>query len=235
MHLFQTVLLPYQNLILQSYIEKHKKQYHVEASRDIKYVEFKETATVEDENEIKEALTGLLKDKEVYNETTKANETVTGFLNTDDNEDFINSNSDIKFDDRFVFKSVLPTAIADSIFNLNVGEVYGPYKDNGYFKVSKLIAVKQIPDSAKVRHILIPFVGARGAAPEVTQTEAEAKQTADSIMAVVKADNSKFPELVKEFSSDKGSVENGGHYDGIHTIQWFLSSMILNLKVKWVI
>lgn len=198
---------------IKSYVEKHKKQYHVEASRDINYVEFKETPTVEDENQIKLALTDLLKDKEVYNETTKANETVTGFLNTDDNEDFINSNSDIKFDDRFVFKSVLPTAIADSIFNLNVGEVYGPYKDNGYFKVSKMIAVKQIPDSAKVRHILIPFVGARGAAPEVTQTEAEAKQTADSIMAVVKADKSKFPELVKEFSSDKGSVDKGGRYD----------------------
>ncbi|GGK21037.1 peptidylprolyl isomerase [Yeosuana aromativorans] len=198
---------------IKSYIEKHKKQYHVDASRDINYVEFKETPTVEDENEIKTALTDLLKDKEVYNETTKANETVTGFLNTDDNEDFINSNSDIKFDSRFVFKSALPTAIADSIFNLNVGEVYGPYKDNGYFKISKLIAVKQIPDSAKVRHILIPFVGARGAAPEVTQTEAEAKQTADSILAVVKANKSKFPELVKEFSSDKGSVENGGRYD----------------------
>ena len=198
---------------IKSYIEKHKKQYHVEASRDINYVEFKETPTVEDENEIKAALTDLLKDKEVYNETTKTNETITGFLNTKNNEDFINSNSDIKFDDRFVFKSALPPAIADSIFDLKVGEVYGPYKDNGYFKISKLIAVKQIPDSAKVRHILIPFVGARGATPEVTQTEAEAKQTADSILAVVKANRSKFPALVKEFSSDKGSVENGGRYD----------------------
>lgn len=198
---------------ISSYIEKHKKQYHVEASRDINYVEFKETPTVEDENDIKTALTDLLKDKEVYNETTKANETVAGFLNTDDNEDFINSNSDIKFDSRFKFKSSLPAAIADSIFNLNVGEVYGPYKDNGYFKISKLIAVKQIPDSAKVRHILIPFVGARGAAADVTQTEAEAKKTADSLLAVVKSNRSKFPELVKEFSSDKGSVEKGGRYD----------------------
>jgi hypothetical protein len=80
---------------IKSYIEKNKKQYQVEESRDINYVEFKEVATVEDENDIKSALTDLLKDKEVYNETTKANETVTGFLKTNDNEDFINSNSDI--------------------------------------------------------------------------------------------------------------------------------------------
>ncbi len=198
---------------ISSYIEKHKKQYQVDASRDINYVEFKEVATVEDENEITKALTDLLNNKDVYNETTKANEVVYGFLKTNDNEDFINSNSDIKFDSRFVFKSVLPTEVSDSIFNLNIGGVYGPYKDNGYFKISKLIAVKQIPDSAKVRHILIPFLGARGAAQEVKLTEVQAKQKADSIFTVVKADKSKFPDMVKQFSSDQGSVEKEGRYD----------------------
>tara|TARA_R110000868_G_scaffold720_3_gene5229 strand:- start:9657 stop:11786 length:2130 start_codon:yes stop_codon:yes gene_type:complete len=198
---------------ISSYIEKHKKQYQVDASRDINYVEFKEVATVEDENEITKALTDILNDKDVYNEAAKANETVSGFLKTNDNEDFINSNSDIKFDSRFVFKSALPTAVSDSIFNLNVGDVYGPYKDNGYFKISKLIAVKQIPDSAKVRHILIPFLGANGADPEVKLTDIQAKQKADSIFAVVKADKSKFPDMVKRFSSDQGSLENEGRYD----------------------
>ncbi len=198
---------------ISSYIDKHKKQYEVDASRDINYVEFKETATVEDENDIKASLTDLLKDQEVYNETTKATDTITGFLKTKNNEDFVNSNSDIKFDSRFLFKSSIPKAVSDSIFNLSIGEVYGPYKDNGYFKISKLIAVKQIPDSTKVRHILIPFVGARAAAPDVTRTDAEAKQLADSIMAVVKSNKSKFPDLVKEFSSDQGSVDKGGRYD----------------------
>ncbi len=137
----------------------------------------------------------------------------TGFLKTKNNEDFVNSNSDIKFDSRFLFKSSIPKAVSDSIFNLSVGEVYGPYKDNGYFKISKLVAVKQIPDSAKVRHILIPFVGARAAAQDVTRTDAEAKQLADSILAVVKSNKSKFPDLVKEFSSDQGSLDKEGRYD----------------------
>ena len=48
----------------------------------------------------------------------------------------------IKFDDRFLFKSLLPTVSADSIFNLEVGEVYGPYKDNGYYKMTKIVDVK---------------------------------------------------------------------------------------------
>ena len=198
---------------ISSYIKDHKDQYQVEASTDIRYVEFKEEATVQDEEDIRTGLKALINDYEIYNESSKSNETVTGFLKTQENEAFVNSNSDIKFDSRFVFKSALPKAFSDSIYNLNVGEIYGPYKDNGYFKVSKLIAVKQLPDSAKVRHILIPYLGARSADETITQTEAEAKQTADSLLTILKSNKSKFPEFVTAFSSDKGSVENEGRYD----------------------
>lgn len=198
---------------ITAYINKNKKQFKVDASRDIRYVEFKEAATVEDENAIKEALNVLLNDREEYNEGLKTTETIAGFKTTKDHEDFVNANSDIKFDDRFVFKSDLPSSISDNIFNLNVGEVYGPYKDNGFFKISKLVAVKQIPDSAKVRHILIPFKGSQSATPDVVQTEAEAKATADSLLSVLKTNKSKFGDFVKTFSSDQGSVENGGRYD----------------------
>lgn len=198
---------------ITAYINKNKKQFKVDASRDIRYVEFKEAATVEDENAIKEALNALLNDREEYNEGLKTTETIAGFKTTKDHEDFVNANSDIKFDGRFVFKSDLPSSISDNIFNLNVGEVYGPYKDNGFFKISKLVAVKQIPDSAKVRHILIPFKGSQSATPDVVQTEAEAKATADSLLSVLKTNKSKFGDFVKTFSSDQGSVENGGRYD----------------------
>lgn len=198
---------------ISSYISKNAKKYEVEASRDIRFVEFKEYASVEDENAIKADLKKLLTDRVEYNEGIKANENITGFLNTTNNEEFINSNSDIKFDDRFVFRSDLPSAVADSIYNLNEGETFGPYKDNGYFKISKVIAVKQIPDSAKVRHILIPFIGTRSSGAQATQTEEEAKATADSLVTILKSNRSKFPDFVTEFSTDQGSIENGGRYD----------------------
>ncbi|MGK0253668.1 MAG: peptidyl-prolyl cis-trans isomerase D [Mariniflexile sp.] len=198
---------------ISGYISKHKKQFEVEASRDIKFVQFNEVASLEDENAIKADLQSLLNDNVEYNEVSKANESVVGFLNTTNNEDFINSHSDIKFDKRFVFQSSLPVVAADSIFNLNIGEVYGPYKDNGNYKISKVIAVKQIPDSVKVRHILIPFLGSQSADATVAQTEVQAQVTADSLLAVIKSDRAKFPELVKAFSSDKGSVVKEGRYD----------------------
>ncbi|SFZ93048.1 peptidyl-prolyl cis-trans isomerase D [Flaviramulus basaltis] len=198
---------------ISTYIKENKKQFEVDASRDIRFVQFNEVASIEDENNIKAELNTYIKGRVV--DETGRKDTIAAFSTVKNNEDYINltAASDLKFDERFVFKSALPVAIADSIFNLNEGEVYGPYKDNGFFKVSKLIAVKQIPDSAKVRHILIPFRGAQSAAPEVTQTEAEAKNTADSLLAVIKSNRSKFPELVTEFSSDQGSVAKEGRYD----------------------
>lgn len=196
-----------------SYIKENRKQYEVEASRDIRFVKFEELASVEDENAIKAELETYINGRFVDERGRK--DTIVAFSKVKDNEEYINiiAASDIKFDDRFVFKSNLPAAVADDIYKLNEGEVYGPYKDNGYFKISKVIAVKQIPDSVKVRHILIPFVGAQSAGADVTQTEAEAKKTADSLLAVLKSNRSKFPELVTEFSSDQGSVNNGGRYD----------------------
>ncbi|UKM66200.1 SurA N-terminal domain-containing protein [Flavobacteriaceae bacterium GSB9] len=198
---------------ISSYIKDNKKQFEVEASRDIRFVEFEETASVEDEAAIKAELETYVNGRLVDERGRK--DTIVAFSKVKDNEEYINviAGSDLKFDERFMFKSSLPTAVADDIYSLNEGEVYGPYKDNGFFKVSKVIAVKQIPDSAKVRHILIPFVGAQSAGPEVTQTEAEAKSIADSLLTVLKGNRSKFPDFVTEFSSDQGSVSNGGRYD----------------------
>lgn len=198
---------------ISSYINKHKKQYEVEATRDIRYVEFKEAATVEDENNIKQDLANLLKDQVVYNEVTKNNDTIKGFATVTNHKVFVNSNSDIKFEDRFKFKSDLPASVADTIFNMNVGDVYEPYKDGNYFKLTKVIAAIQMPDSVKARHILIPYVGAASAQPDVTQSKEQAKKTADSLLSVLKKDNSKFGEFVSTYSSDQGSVANGGSYD----------------------
>ena len=198
---------------ITKYINDNKKKYEVEASRDINFVQFLEVASEEDETEIKNGLTSLIDDSVVYNSETKTNDTIPGFKNTNDPEDFVNANSDIKYTDSFVFKSALPTSVADSIFNLNVNEIYGPYKDSDHYKLSKVVAETQMPDSVKIRHILIPFIGAQSALPDVTRTDAQAKKTADSLLAVVKSNRSKFPELVTAFSSDQGSVANGGEYD----------------------
>ncbi len=196
---------------MKSYIKAHAKAYTVEESRDIQFVQFNIEATQEDEVAIEQELIKMIDDREEYSNAAKSNVTVVGFKNAVDMNEFNAENeSDTPYDGSFYNKSGLAQSVADSIFNLQIGELYGPYKDNGFYKLSKVSAVKQLPDSVKASHILIPFAGSSTADATVTQTSEEAKKVADSILAVVKGNNQKFEELAKEMSVDKVSGAKGG-------------------------
>ena len=197
---------------IKDYIKENENQYKVDATREIVYVEFKEEASKADEDAIKSGLTAMVNDRVEYNENSKNTDTIPGFDTTENIENFINSNSDLRYNEAFLRKSQLPAAVSDSLMNANVGTYVGPYKDNGYYKLSKVIAKKQLPDSVKVRHILIPFAGATRADATITNTQQEAKAKADSILTVIKANRSKFTDLL-ELSSDKVSNENDGEIE----------------------
>lgn len=193
---------------VQNYINKHQDAFQVEASRDIKIVKFNIEPTTEDEEAIKANVAKLIDDSVINNTPVK------GLKNTTNYSEFLEENeSDLRLDDNYKFKVQVPQVIAEEVFNGKEGDVFGPYKDAGFFKLSKITEVKQLPDSAQASHILIPFVGSASADATVVQTEEEAKKTADSLLAVVKADKSKFADLAKEMSSDQGSAEKGGFYD----------------------
>ncbi|MCC1483179.1 SurA N-terminal domain-containing protein [Winogradskyella immobilis] len=193
---------------IEAYMKAHEDEYKVEATREILFVEFREDASKEDEDAIKEELLTLKNDKVEFNENTKKADTILGFDNTKNIEAFVNSYSDIKYADEFSRASQLGVA-KDSLLNAEVGSYYGPYKDGIYYKYSKVLAKASLPDSVKVRHILIPYVGAQAAGPDIIQTADEAKVTADSIYNVVRRSRSKFKNLL-ELSSDKVSNENDG-------------------------
>ncbi len=196
---------------MKSYIKAHAKAYTVEESRDIQFVQFKISATAEDELAIEQELNNMMDDREEYSNAAKSNVTVVGFNNAADMNEFNAENeSDTPYDGSYYNKSGLTKIAADSIFNLEIGQVYGPYKENGFYKLSKVTAIKQLPDSVKASHILIPFLGSSTADASVTQTSEQAKKMADSILTVVKRNNQKFEELAKEMSIDKVSGAKGG-------------------------
>ena len=194
---------------IKAYMKRFPKKYEVEASRNIVFVEFKEEASIDDEQSIKASLNALISDSEEFNEAANATQTVVGFLNTTDNASFVNSYSADKFNDNYVFKSSFASDHANKISGLTQGEIYGPYKEPGFYKLTKMVSIRRIADSAKVRHILIPFIGAARADTSVIKTETEAKTTADSIYNVLKRNRSKFKSLLS-LSSDKVSNEKEG-------------------------
>jgi peptidylprolyl isomerase/peptidyl-prolyl cis-trans isomerase D len=204
----QFVFVPYSSIAdslvsvskseISSYIKENATNFKVDESRDISYVKFDITPTSEDENLIKEEVAGFIED-----------------LKTSSNEkEFLDENdSDSDLDENFKFENSVNKTVSSDIFKGSKGAVVGPYKDKGFFKISKITATNKMPDSVKASHILIPFVGAQRVAPEITRTEDEAKKLADSILKVVKRNRSKFARMAKDFSSDKGSAEKGGFYD----------------------
>ncbi len=196
---------------IKAYMKEHEEKFKTDANREVVYVEFKEEASKEDEDVIKTDLLKLKSNRAEYNESSGNTDTIPGFDTVKDVAEFINANSDIKYNDTFLRTAQVPGVAKDSLIKLEVGEYYGPYRDGEFFKLSKMIAKEQMPDTVKVRHILIPFVGGQRADASVTKTPEEAKKTADSILAKIES-GTKFMDLL-ELSSDKVSNEADGEIE----------------------
>ena len=197
---------------VKKYMKKNENDYEVKASRNLIYVKFQENPSKYDEKQIENQLTELLNDREEFDFESKTNKKILGFKNTRDNEEFLNLNSAIKLYDSYVFENSFSKEMAPIIYSLNKGEVYGPYKEGEFIKITKLVDTKRIPDSVKVRHILIPYSGSLRSDPNETTTEEQAKKRADSIYRIVLRRPSKFKSLLS-LSSDVASNENDGEIE----------------------
>ncbi|MGY5351500.1 peptidylprolyl isomerase [Wenyingzhuangia sp. IMCC45533] len=194
-----------------NYINDNESQFQTEATRNLKVVKFNFQASKEDEQAIKQSLELLLEDKEEYNKITKSTELVKGFESTDNIKEFVDEvGTDLPLVDKFQKESELPTVIKEDVKNSGVGSIVGPYKFSKYYKISRLLDVKKIPDSVKASHILISYAGSRSAQQNVTRTQEEAKKLADSILQVVQKRSKKFGELAENYSADLGSASKKG-------------------------
>lgn len=199
---------------IEAYINAHKDDYKVDASRNISYVKFDIIPSAADEQAIKNTVGGYLEDRQELNKVTNSVETIQGLKNaTDITLFFEESDSDVALDTLYKFKKDISTVIADQVTAGKAGDTFGPYKDGEYYKISKIAEVTQMPDSVKASHILIPFLGSRSADADTKQTEEQAKATADSIVNVVKRRRSKFADLAKQFSADRSNADKGGSLD----------------------
>jgi len=216
---FEFVQIPYTNIPddeiqvtekdIEDYIKRHAERYQADAAVDIQYVLFEERASSTDEAEIEAEINALLEPQISYNSITQTNDTLPSFRDATDYASFAAQHSDGQFNDRWFFKYQLPEEVAEELFALNKGEIYGPYRTEGRFNLSKVIDMRQMADSAQVKHILISWDGLQSAG-NTSRTKEQAQSLADSLLNVVRRDNSKFPELALEFSDDPSSMENQG-------------------------
>lgn len=102
----------------------------------------------------------------------------------------------------YVKKETLPEVIADTVFAMSAGQIYGPYTEDGAYKSVKLVDRRIIPDSVHSRHILISIQSQEQAGPGVAK--------ADSIIQLLDSGAVPFDTLAMTMSDDPGSASQGG-------------------------
>ncbi|MGW9684099.1 peptidylprolyl isomerase [Flagellimonas sp. 2504JD1-5] len=192
---------------IQTYINNHKDDFKQEKARDIRFVFFEEKASGDDENKVREDITNLIEDKiDKAADTTYVEKQ---FRNTEDMLAFLDRNSDSKFDTIYRAKNELPAVVADTLMTLGVGEIYGPYRDGSFFKISKVMDVKP-EGSVKSSHILFAYAGAERAAADITRSKEEAEEEAKKMLVEAKKADANFATLARENSDDPTAVQRSG-------------------------
>ena len=190
----------------KAFYNNNKNKYQTEATRSIDYVVFDITPSKADVDYSKKYVSDLKKD----------------FTEIDNAANFVNANSDLAYDSTWKSRKDVPAELEQVIFDQNngVGFVYGPYENEGYYNIAKIVAMENRSDSLMASHILVSYANALRS--DATRTKEEAKALADSILNVVKKDNSKLEALAKDLSDDPSAQTNNGD------LGWFTDGMMVH-------
>ncbi|MCF6181042.1 SurA N-terminal domain-containing protein [Lutibacter sp.] len=205
-----------------NYVKDNPKTYKPEATRSIKYIKFDIVPSKADGEAVKAKVASYINDKEEYSNAAKSIIKTHGLKNATNYEEFLVENkSDLLLDNSYKFKNQVPKEISEAVFNGKLGDVFGPYKENGFYKISKLVEVIKMPDSVKSSHIIVPYKGAVRSTSN--RTKEAAKKMADSIYNLVKNSDTKFKEMADKVNSD-GTKGKGGSIGWITKNQAFSPS-----------
>ncbi len=188
---------------ITAYINKHPKQFEQkEETRQISYVNFDASPSAADSQAVLNQV-NLLKSE---------------FASTADAKSFLIKNgTELPFYDGYISKGEIKQTVKDSLFTLSTGSLYGPYLDGGSYVVAKMVGIKQMPDSVRVRHILLSTHQQQQNGSMVRiRDDSSAYKRLDSAVALVNAGVS-FDSVCAQYSEDQGSKDIGGVYDYFQT------------------
>ena len=187
---------------IMAYVNKHKKRFKQTENRSISYVAFSAAPSPADSLATKEKVASLS----------------TAFLNTTDVKTFLDrEGSDIPYADNFALAADMRQANKDTLLQIPVGGIFGPYLDNSQYVTAKMVDSKLTPDSVTVRHILVATAEfdqqARQFKP-IRDTAEARKFMDDSIVAAINR-GVPFDTVCKRYSNDPGSKDSGGVYKDV--------------------
>ena len=180
---------------IADYVSKHKREFaKQEETRNISFVTFNAAPSSADSQNVLNQVLSYKND----------------FAATQDAEVFLaKTGTEAPFYNSYFSKARMQQANKDTLTQIPVGGVYGPYLDGGNYVIAKMVGTKMWPDSAKVRHILIGTIDPRTNQP--TRVDSVAKKLADSIQTAILT-GANFDALASRYSDD-GNKDQGGVYD----------------------
>lgn len=193
---------------IRSYIKDNPADFDQKSVRSFDYVIFNESPSVKDETDLRNKINSLLNEREEYNQVSKLNEVIPGFLTTSNLDFFLSENSDVPYDSIYRPKGYFSSSHAQMIFNLENNNTYGPYVDGDFLKISKMLDKKR-NGNVRASHILIAYNGSQGSNPQITRTKNEAKNEANRILKLARSNPDNFSSYAIDFS-DGPSKSNGG-------------------------
>lgn len=171
---------------LKDYMKRHSGQYTTDQpTRAIEYVSFD---IVPSSADTQRAIAAL-------------EEAKTDLANAKDHKSIVNSRSDEtnSFTEAFLNKRTFLSRYSDTLMTTPVGSIYGPYIEDGNYKITKVIERKTLPDSVKWRYMV---VRTKDKTTDVL-SDSDAVKRIDSAIAAVKAGRA-FDTVAAQFSDDKG-------------------------------
>jgi len=126
-----------------NYVRKNKDNFMMDPSRVIDYVFVPDDASNIDENNIRTNLEVIRDGIIQYNDVTKLVDSIEGFKNVKDIPEFVDTYSEIPYEETYMSRDQLPGQFADILYGLGKGQTFGPYKDGNYYVLSRMVNKKR--------------------------------------------------------------------------------------------
>lgn len=197
---------------LQNFLSENKKRFHRdEESRITTFASMRVQPTSADSAALRDELTQLLSE----------------FAQAENDSLFVEFNEGFMAP-TYQEKEDLPEEIQDLVFDMQVGDTYGPYMSQGTYQAIKVLGFENIPDSVEARHIF------RQIDPNNPESMTREKALLDSLKRQIESGVASFDSLALNNGQDGSAAEGGdlGYFEPGAMLPTFENKTFYGLDVN---
>ena len=200
----------------KAYYDEHRAEFRVtDEMRDLEFITFPVNPTAEDLANIQNDV------QKVWEEFQTVSDDEIAF--------FVNSESDRSYDSTYVKASTFKAPLDEQIAAASAGTLLAPQIVGNEWMMAKVMGSAVRPDSLRASVVYVLNSNAGG---NITRSDEQAKQLADSVLALVNSKKMTFEQAVEQFSDDPQKNDTKGDMDWqLDGGYGFLNEQIVNTPV----